>query len=356
MQARIGDPSRRYRCLAGPGPQSPVSFANVAGRPLHYRDSYSEQWNLMTQYAFTPNLGLTVGYVGATGRHMQVEENLDSPAALALPGTNMQPYTAFPLLGGLYFDNYGGKSSYNALQSSLEKRFTTDLSFLATYTWGHSLDTGSGQLGSVVWRNPVLIPLSHEVANSTADVRQRVTLIGSYQLPFGKSRRYLNRDKIVDAIVGRWSMALTFAAQTGNPISIRPNIITAAGGTAFALRVGDPFKGGGQPNSTNPGISCPSKVRTITNWFNPCAFANPLPGASVNGLITNTSEAIRYLGPSRYQTYGPGFNNTNVSIFKRFFTVREQYLEFAQTCSTCSTRPPMETRLTLPSIPTADTS
>ena len=314
--------------LAGPGPQSPVSLPYLAGRPLHYRDSYSEQWNLTTQYAFTPNLGLTVGYVGAVGRRMQEEVNLDSPAALAFPGTNMQPYTAFPLLGGLFFDNYAGKSSYSALQSSLEKRFTSGLSFLATYTWGHSLDTGSGQLGSVVWRNPVLVPLNNEVANSSGDVRQRVTLLGDYQLPVGIGRRYLNQGKILDAFVGRWSLALTFAAQTGNPIIIAPNITTAAGGTAFAFRVGDPFKGGGQPNSTNTGISCPSKVRTITNWYNPCAFANPLPGASVNGLITSAAEAIKYLGPPRYQTYGPGFNNTNVSIFKDFVTWREQYLQF----------------------------
>jgi TonB dependent receptor len=314
--------------LAGPGPQSPVSFPNVAGRPLHYRDGYSEQWNLMTQYAINPNLGLTVGYVGGAGRHMQTFPNLDSPAALAFPGTNMQPYTAFPLLGGLYFDEYEGKSSYNALQSSLEKRFSSGMNFLATYTWGHSLDTGSSQLGSVTFRNPVLIPLNNEIANSTADARQRVTFNGSYQLPIGMGRTYLNQSKAIDTVVGGWSIALTFAAQTGNPISISPNIVTAAGGTAFAFRVGDPFKGGGQANASNPAISCPAKVRTLINWFNPCAFANPLPGASVNGLVTNLSDAISYLGPPRYQTYGPGFNNTNMSIFKNFTTYREQYLQF----------------------------
>ena len=37
---------------------------------------------------------------------------------------------------------------------------------------------------------------------------------------------------------------------------------------------------------------------------------------------------MKYLGPTRYQTYGPGFNNTNVSVFKNFSTVQEQYLQF----------------------------
>jgi len=315
-----------------PGPSSPVSFPILAGRPLHYHDGYSEEWNLTTQYAITKTLGLTVGYVGALGRHMQDDVNLNSPAALAFPGTNMQPYSPFPLLGGAFFDNYAGESAYHALQASVEKRFSSGLDFLSSYTWGHSVDNGppslSSLLGVAEWRNPVLIPLKYEFADSPSDVRQRVTFIGAYQLPFGTNRRYLSQNKVLDQFVGRWSIALTFAAQTGSPITISPNSLTAAGGAANAIRIGDPFKGGGQPNSTNPNITCPAKVRTVTHWYNPCAFANPLPGASVTGLITDTATAIKYLGPPRDQIDGPGFNNTNISIFKNFSTLSEQYLQF----------------------------
>ena len=314
--------------LAGPGPQSPVSFPFLVGRPLHYRDSYSEQWNLTTQYAFTRNLGLTIGYIGAVGRHQQTFGDFNSPEALAFPGTNTQPYSAFPLLGGAWMDTYGGKSSYNALQTTLEKRFAADLSFLATYTYAHSLDTGSSQLGQAPFRNIVLLPLRDEMANSNFDVRQRATFNGNYTLPFGRGRRHLNQNRLTDYLVGGWSAALTFAAQTGNPISIVPNITTAAGGGAYAFKIGDPFKGGGQPNATNPDISCPARVRTLKHWFNPCAFANPLPGNQINGLVTSPADVIRYLGPTRYQTYGPGFNNTNLSAFKNFSTFREQYLQF----------------------------
>jgi hypothetical protein len=318
--------------LPKPGPSSPVSFPYLAGRPLHYHDGYTEEWNLTTQYAITKNLGLTVGYVGALGRHMQDEVNLNSPAALAFPGTNMQPYTPFPLLGGAFFDNYAGESAYHALQASVEKRFSSGLDFLSSYTWGHSIDNGppslSSLLGVAEWRNPVLIPLKYEFANSPSDVRHRITFLGAYQLPFGSNRRYLNQNKVLDQFVGRWSVALTFAAQTGTPITISPNIVTAAGGSAHAIRIGDPFKGGGQPNSTNPGITCPTKVRTVTHWFNPCAFANPLPGASITGLITDAAAAIRYLGPPRDQIDGPGLNNTNISLFKSFNTFREQSLQF----------------------------
>jgi hypothetical protein len=311
-----------------PTPQSPVFLPELIGKPLHYRDTYSEQWNFMNQYALNRNLSITAGYVGSVGRHQQVFTNPNASEALAYPGTNTYGYQAFPSFGSMTYNSYAGTSGYNGLQASLEQRLHSGLMFLASYTYSHSLDTGSSLLGTSEFRNTVLIPLKYEVANSPFDVRHRVTLNGSYEIPVGRGRKYANSSRALDAIIGGWSTSLTFAAQTGNPITVTPNITTATGGTAFAFRVGDPFKGGGQPNSTNPDITCPAKVRTVTHWFNPCAFANPLPGNQISGLITNKEAAIQYLGPARNQTFGPGYNNINMSLFKRVPIVEKQYLEF----------------------------
>jgi hypothetical protein len=312
--------------LAGPSAQSPVSLPFLVGKQANYRDAYSEEWNLMIQYAVSASLSATAGYVGSAGRRMPVFTSLNSPAALAPPGVNTQPYTAFPLLSGASAYLFEGASSYNGLQASLEKRFAGGLSFLASFTYSHARDDGDSGLGDTAVRNVILIPQNREWANSDFDARQRVTFNGSYDLPFGKGRQFLNKNAVSDVFIGGWSAALTFAAQSGSPISIAPNIATAAGGRAFAFRVGDPFKGGGQPNSTNPGITCPAKVRNLTNWYNPCAFANPLAGIQIAGIAT--SGAISYLGPARFQTYGPGYNNTNLSLFKEFRTFEEQHLQF----------------------------
>jgi hypothetical protein len=312
--------------LAGPSAQSPVSLPSLVGKQANYRDGYSEEWNLMIQYAISASLSATAGYVGSVGRRMPVFTGLNSPAALAPPGVNTQPYTAFPLLGGASAYLFEGASSYNGLQASLERRFAGGLSFLASYTYSHARDNGDSGLGDTSVRNIILIPRNLEWANSDFDTRQRVTFNSSYDLPFGKGRQFLNKSAVSDVFIGGWSAALTFAAQSGSPISITPNITTAAGGKAFAFKVGDPFKGGGQPNSTNPGITCPAKVRNLTNWYNPCAFANPLPGNQITG--TATSRPISYLGPARFQTFGPGYNDTNLSLFKEFRTLREQRAQF----------------------------
>lgn len=141
-----------------------------------------------------------------------------------------------------------------------------------------------------------MIPLNQETANSDFDTRQRVTFNGSYVLPFGRGRQFASSRVISDLFIGGWSAALTFAAQSGNPISITPNITTAAGGKAYAFKTGDPFKGGGQPNASNPGVTCPAKVCNLANWYNPCAFGNPVPGNQITGTVT--SGAVNYLGPA----------------------------------------------------------
>ena len=178
-----------------------------------------------------------------------------------------------------------------------------------------------------------LIPYNQEYTNSPYDIRQRVTLNGNYQLPFGRGQRFLNNSGWTDELVGGWSTSLTFAAQTGTPFPVSPSISTANGGSARAILVRDPFREGRntrhgqQPQSD---VSAQLEVRTKANWYNPCSFANPLAGNLITGsnIVTNQQQAIAYLGGRSNQVYGPGYNAVNMSLFKNFTTFREQFLQF----------------------------
>jgi len=241
----------------------------------------------------------------------------------------------FPDLSGIGIIHFGGISNYNSLQAKLEKRTSHGLGFLATYTWAHALDDTSdaGGLSTAIGdRNMALIPYTEEYTNSPYDVRHRLTLNGNYQLPFGKGKAYLNRSWLADEAIGGWSTSLTFAAQTGTPFTVYPSIGTANGGSARAILVGDPFGAGGSPNSVNnPSLTaCPSKVKTKANWYNPCAFVNPLPGNEITGtsMVTDEQSAVAYLGGRSNVIYGPGYYAVNMSLFKNFTTFREQYLQF----------------------------
>jgi hypothetical protein len=225
-------------------------------------------------------------------------------------------------------------STYNSLQAKLEKRFSSGLSFLSTYTWAHALDNSYDPLaGGVSDRNINLIPISYEYTNSPYDVRRRFTFNGFYELPFGKGRQHAIHEGWLDALAGGWATSLTFSAETGKPLSVSTNISTATGGTARAIKIRNPFAPGGTPDPSNPDTSCPTHVHNKTNWYNPCAFANPLPGADIpktgaGSQVTGLTQALAFLGGRANVVPGPGYERVNLSAFKDFSVWRETQLEF----------------------------
>jgi hypothetical protein len=318
-----------------------VGLQNFVSNPgLHAIDPnvktpYTMNYSVSVQQAITPNLSSTLSYVGNQSRHLSLYYDPNTLRGLFAPGVSTQQYLPFPDLGGIGTIHFGGVSNYNSLQGKLEKRASHGLSFLATYTWAHALDDTSdaGGLSTAIGdRNMALIPYNQEYTNSPYDIRHRFTLNGNYQLPFGAGRAFLNKSRWEDETLGGWSSSLTFAVQTGTPFTVYPSIGTANGGSARAILVGDPYAAGGSADSTNnPSLTtCPTKVKTRDNWYNPCAFKNPLPGNLITGtnVVTDEASAIAYLGGRSNKVYGPGYYGVNMSLFKNFVTFREQFLQF----------------------------
>jgi len=313
---------------------------------------YTMTFSLGVQQQITPNTAFTLSYVGNLSRHLELYGAPNTAPGLWRPGTNTNPFNPFLDLGGIGEVHYAGVSTYNSLQAKVEKRYSHGLSFLATYTWSHAFDDASdagGLFTAIGNRQPALIPYIYELTNSVFDIRNRFTINGNYELPIGRGRAFLsNSSRWVDKIVGGWSSSLTFAAQTGTPFTVYPNISTASGGSARAFPVRDPFAGGGTPDPTNPSLtSCPAQVKTKLNYVNPCAFRNPLPGEMISDAthpvgsvnpdgvpvkfqapVTDRATAIALLGTPQNNIYGPGYYQVNMSLFKSFSTWREQSLQF----------------------------
>lgn len=305
-----------------------IALPGLTGAGSQFKSPYTVSYNLEAEHAFRGNLGASVAYVGDQSRHLQSYINYNTVTVLLNPAVNSTPFTSFPDLGGGNFMLFEGMSDFNSLQARLQKHTSHGLSYLATYTWSHSLDDAKPLLenSTTGYRNPILIPLGYDYANSPFDVRHRVTFVGSYELPLGRGRAHLNSPGLTDVLVGGWSGSLIFTAQSGSPITVTPDISTAKGGTARAIRISDPFAAGGTPDVSNPGVTCAAKTRTLQHWYNPCAFANPLPGTNISASssVTGTAAAISYLGGKPYQLTGPGLNQTSASLFKNFKSYHEQ--------------------------------
>ena len=321
------------------GLQNNLSTPGLVGGDPQQRTPYTEQFNLTTQYAITPTMSLSLGYVGNVSRHLETFPDENAPYGLVGPGDNSKNIRPFPDFGGSTYDSFGGTGNYNSFQTTLEKHTSNGLYFLAAYTYGHAFDDTATPLdgGGNIYRNALLLPVGSEYAPSDWDVRHRFTFTGDYQLPFGKGRKFMNRGGVLNELAGGWSTDLTFYALTGNPFTITPNNTGANGAnTRRAILQRDPFSAGGSPDPTNPKTTCPTKVRNIKNWFNPCAFANPLPGNTIPNSQTAsnpignpiTSNVLQYLGTARNQIVGPGYERINMSLFKNFDTFEGQYLQF----------------------------
>jgi len=349
-----------FASIVAKGFASDVSDLQLRGSDTTFKVAYTESYNLSFERSLTNQIVATASYVGNTSRHLTVFPDPNNPLALENPGNSTQEARPLPDFGGSQYSAYSGDSSYNALQTKIEKRLSNGYSLLATYTWSHVLDdapTPLGTTGDNGYRQSNLIPIKMDWASTGFDTRHRVTLNAFYELPFGAGRRLLSHNAILDALVGGWSADTTWAAQTGNPFSVGPSgISTASGGNAQAVKIGDPFKAGGTffdatlDASLGLDNSCAAKTRTRDNWYNRCAFKNPwnpndytdepshyIPKNAADAAthpgsqpvyVTSQASAIGFLGGRRGQIYGPGYERVNMSIFKNFKIYRETNLQF----------------------------
>jgi hypothetical protein len=105
----------------------------------------------------------------------------------------------------------GGSSTFNMLAIRLTKRLAEGLQFNVNYEWSRQFETTQlqGNNGG---------PLTYQ--DTSSDFPQHFVLTGSYNLPFGRGRQYLNGvNRFTDAFIGGWMVNAIYAAESGAPIS-----------------------------------------------------------------------------------------------------------------------------------------
>ena len=130
---------------------------------------------------------------------------------------NSQSYLTYPQFGTItYYSNYG-HSTYHGLTSRVERRFSNGLSYTFLFTWSKNLQgtAGSGQqfYDWALTKGPA----------TCLTLKYQFTSAGTtYDLPFGKHRKFLNRDTtvgyITDIFLGGWSLTAIESMRTGLPV------------------------------------------------------------------------------------------------------------------------------------------
>ena len=138
-----------------------------------------------------------------------------------------------------YFRPLIGDSSYHALQINLQKRFSDGLSGTASYVWSKLMDTsGVGNGAAFLDATPVQDVYNYkrgEYSLSTLDVPHRFVASFSYELPFGRKKRFgKNLNPILNEIFGGFQISGTATAQSGTPILTVSNGFSELTGLAGA--------------------------------------------------------------------------------------------------------------------------
>jgi hypothetical protein len=153
---------------------------NLMAVDPNLKTPYVMNFNLGVTHAFTNDLSLEVGYVGNHGARLTGFSDINQ----CPPNVNncVQPYASkFPYFGYINKMTNDVRSNYHSMQATLTKRMSHGVSLVAGYTFAHGLDSASLNRFALLPQNAY--NPGAEYGNSDFDVRHRLTLTGTYNIP-----------------------------------------------------------------------------------------------------------------------------------------------------------------------------
>lgn len=288
------------------------SFLALRGIQLNYKTPYYQNYNFSIQRQLTTSSAITLSYVGGLARHLETFPGTNLQRVLLPTTANPQQYVPFPDFsrGSPYLDTIG-ISAYNALQSKIEKRYSSGLALLVSYSFQKTLtDAGDSLNGGGLsgYRAPSLIGIRGDYGPAAFDVRHALTASGTYELPAGRGKRFLaHAPAITQAALGNWSINWILTLNTGQPQTINCAVSTGAGTGCFANGVAGVDKYAGQ---------------SVQHFYNAAAFATP---PTVNAVGQGD---LSPLGGGQGQVYGPSYRRLDFSLFKAFPVGEARRFEF----------------------------
>ncbi len=292
---------------------SPSNF-NPAITQVRYipgdnRTGYVESWLFDVQQQLGHNYLLDVAYVGnhsvGTDYPGGRKSGFSESAGAESFGQCAPPYSGFTTIEVSYD---GGFSSYNGLQAKLEKRYSTGLYFINSFTWSKAIDNAPGHLENYDGDNSRVNIYDVAANRGISSYNQPIndTLSVLYDIPFGKGRHFSTNSVPVDIVAGGWSLDLINTATSGLPLNITYNATTQAQVSTLTSY---------QPN-LEPGVSLYRNSGNPVNYLNSAAFTLP----SYTQPFGNAGRNIAHL---------PFFNELDFGIHKNFNLWSEsRYLQF----------------------------
>jgi len=261
-----------------------------------------QKWSLSVQHEVAKDTTASIAYVGTNGTHLlgYYDANQGQPNAQVaqynISPDYVRPYQGFSAITA-YADIFD--SNYNSLQASVIHRLKNGLSFQGSYTYSKALTDNAGPNASVTSFPQDSYNIKAEYGPADFDRTHILTFNYSWELPVFKHSQGFER-----SMLGGWQLSGITVFQSGAPLTVTLFGDQAGVGSynERVNQVGNPFQTG--TIAANPSCIGPSSVRTLNNWFNPCAYELQMLG-------TFGDERVGSLR-------GPRFQDWDVGLAKNF--------------------------------------
>jgi Carboxypeptidase regulatory-like domain len=220
-----------------------------------------------------------------------------------------------------------GYSNYESLQTEFRQQQWRGLQLEANYTYGHTLGNG----GSGVTPTPIytLHDTRLNYRPTTFDIRHVFHANGTYDLPIGRGKAWLNDNGVVSRVLGNWIIGSIVTMQTGTPTALTGGYNTYNDYADGGVTLGNGLTVRGLQKAVGVHRVPQSALGGVPNYvlmFNPKYLASATSGgANPSFILPNTTPgtfgAIPYI-------YGPRGFYQDASFSKAFPIYRESRLKF----------------------------
>lgn len=291
---------------------SPTSNTTIYTVAPGFRPAMIQQYSLNVQMELHQDWLLEIAYVGTRGTHLMRQRSLnqalpasaDNPIRGVITNTVANIPLRVPILGvppdSLQEMESEGSSWYNALETSLTRRLSQGLQFLASYTFSKTLDTDGADINSTSSGNAVTLGDQNSPrqrwGRASFDRTNRFVFSTTWIIPGAQHG-------IARNLLGDWSLAAIVTIQSGSALTIADTNSTNAFGISEdrAQLSGTCSKG--------LIVRRGSVESKLNSYFNPsCLSSPPIIGADgIGTAFGNSATGV---------VNGPGQANLDIALSK----------------------------------------
>jgi hypothetical protein len=265
LQSNPGDPRTIFALSQGPPPfrfnvnddgSVPFVGTNYSGRTASWFDPnmrmpYTMNWSAGFQAQISTSWMAEALYQGSSGVGLLNNWDINvvpldissDRSQLTNIRNSYQNFRPYPQFGALqHYSNYG-HNSYHGVTLRLEKRYSAGFTINSFWTFSKAINEvdEDGGASGITWYNRRL-----EKGRAGYDIHHRWVSTMTYELPFGKGKRYLNSGRVANAVLGGWELMFGQTFQTGPPFTVgfagTPNLYLPGSNRAVQIAPNDQVK------------------------------------------------------------------------------------------------------------------